>query len=108
MRHFKSFAMPLSFVAFSLAARAGDVDFTGYRSPIIRDHDDATWLKSAPITLFNGKDLTGWTGLGASGNLGWTVENNTLKSTGHARNLITTGKYWNFVLHLEYNVAEHS
>jgi len=31
-----------------------------------------------------------------------------LKSTGHAKNLITTGKYWNFLLHVEYNVAEHS
>jgi hypothetical protein len=86
----------------------GPVDFAGFRAPNLRDHDDATWLKSAPITLFNGKDLSGWTGLGSAQNLGWTVENDTLKSTGHANNLITTGKYWNFVLRLEYNVAEHS
>ena len=86
----------------------GPVAFAGYRAPNIRDHEDGSWLAATPITLFNGKDLTGWTGLGTSNDLGWTVENGTLKSTGHAKNLITTGKYWNFQLHLEYNVAEHS
>ena len=84
------------------------IAFAGYRAPEIRDHDDGTWLKADPIPLFNAKDLTGWTGLGTAQNLGWTVEDGTLKSTGHAQNLITTGKYWNFVLHVEYNVAEKS
>jgi hypothetical protein len=86
----------------------GPVSFTGYRAPVIRDHDDGTWLKADPITLFNGKDLSGWTGLGSAQDLGWTVEDGVLKSTGHARNLITTGKFWNFILHVEYNVAEKS
>jgi len=58
-----------------MTGHGGPIDFTGYRSPNIRDRDDATWLKSAPTTLFNGKDLTGWTGLGSADNLGWTVEN---------------------------------
>jgi hypothetical protein len=86
----------------------GPVPFAGYRAPDIRDHDDGTWLKADPIPLFDAKDLTGWTGLGTAQDLGWTVEDGTLKSTGHARNLITTGKYWNFLLHVEYNVAEKS
>jgi len=86
----------------------GPIPFTGYRAPLIRDHDDATWLKATPLTLFNGKDLEGWTGLGRNENLGWTVEDGVLKSTGHAKNLVTTGKYWNFILRLEYNVAEKS
>lgn len=86
----------------------GPIAFTGFRAPNIRDHDDSSWLTATPITLFNGKDLAGWTGLGSAQDLGWTVENGVLKSTGHAKNLITAGKYWNFVLHLEYNVAEHS
>jgi len=86
----------------------GPIAFAGYRAPVIRDQDDGTWLKSEPITLFDGKDLSGWTGLGPSQNLGWTVEGGLLKSTGHAQNLITTGKYWNFLLHIEFNVAEKS
>jgi hypothetical protein len=84
------------------------VPFVGYRAPEIRDREDGAWLKAEPITLFNGKDLAGWTGLGPAQDLGWTVEGGVLKSTGHARNLITTGKYWNFILHVEYNVAEKS
>ncbi len=88
---------------------AGDpVPFTGYRAPNIRDREDGTWIKADPVTLFNGKDLAGWTGLGPAENLGWTVEGGQLKSTGHARNLITTGAWWNFMLHVEYNVAENS
>lgn len=86
----------------------GPISFAGFRAPIIRDTDDGTWLKAEPITLFDRKDLDGWTGLGTARNLGWTVENGMLKSTGHAQNLITTGKYWNFVIHVEYNVAEKS
>jgi hypothetical protein len=66
------------------------IAFAGYRAPEIRDHDDGTWLKSDPIPLFDAKDLTGWTGLGTAQNLGWTVEDGKLKSTGHAQNLITT------------------
>jgi len=86
----------------------GTIPFAGYRAPDIRDKDDGTWLKAEPISLFNGKNLDGWTGLGASPNLGWTVESGLLKSTGKAKNLITTGKYWNFLLHVEYNVAAKS
>jgi len=60
------------------------------------------------LTLFNGKDLSGWTGLKSSAAAGWTVESGVLKSTGHADDLITQDKYWNFELHIEYNVAQHS
>jgi hypothetical protein len=88
---------------------AGDpLEFTGYRAPVMRDREDGSWMKTDPVTLFNGKDLTGWTGLGSAENLGWTVENGLLKSTGHARNLITTGAWWNFILRVEYNVARNS
>lgn len=84
------------------------IKFTGYRAPVIRDHDDGTWSKDQPITLFNGKDLAGWASLEPGANLGWTVEDGELKSTGHAANLITSGRYWNFILHAEYNVAKGS
>jgi len=86
----------------------GPIAFAGSRAPVIADRDDGTWIKGDSIRLFDAKDLAGWTGLGPSQNLGWTVGNGTLKSTGHAQNLITAGKYWNFLLHVEYNVAEKS
>ncbi len=87
---------------------AEPVKFTGYRAPVIRDHDDGTWRKGESVTLFDGKDLAGWTSLEPGANLGWTVEDGFLKSTGHAANLITDGRYWNFILHAEYNVAKGS
>ena len=31
-----------------MTGAGGPIDFAGYRAPNIRDHDDATWLKSAP------------------------------------------------------------
>ena len=86
----------------------GNLKFTGRRAPVIDEHDDRTWAKSKAITLFNGKDLSGWTGLKSPEAAGWTVENGILKSTGHADDLITRDKYWNFELHIEYNVAAHS
>jgi hypothetical protein len=47
--------------------------FTGHRAPVINEHDDGSWVKGKPITLFNGKDLTGWTGLKTGDAKGWTV-----------------------------------
>jgi hypothetical protein len=87
---------------------ADPLKFTGHRAPVIDEHDDGTWIKGKPITMFNGKDLTGWTGLKSGKADGWTVVDGILTSTGHADDLITKDKYWNFELHLEYNVAAHS
>ncbi len=86
----------------------GPVPFVGLRAPVIRDHDEPSWRKSGPIVLFNGKDLTGWTGFGTAKDLGWTVADGTLKSAGKAQNLISTKRFWNFELHVEYKVAENS
>ena len=91
-----------------VVADAGPLKFTGHRAPAINEHDDGTWVKGKPITLFNGKDLTGWTGLKSGQAAGWTVVDGTLTSTGHADDLITRDKYWNFELHVEYNIAAHS
>jgi hypothetical protein len=84
------------------------IAFTAYRAPVIRDRDDGTWRRDEPVKLFNGANLDGWTSLEPGATLGWTVENGVLKSTGHAANLITNGRYWNFILHAEYNVAKGS
>jgi len=47
---------------------------------VINEHDDGTWIKGKPIQIFNGKDLTGWTGTMSDQAAGWTVENGILKS----------------------------
>jgi Domain of Unknown Function (DUF1080) len=86
----------------------GEVAFTGRRAPEINEHDDGTWIKGKPITLFNGKDLKGWTGVDSDKAEGWTVENGILKGRGQADDLITVAKYWNFELHVEYRLGEKS
>jgi len=78
--------------------------FTGYRSPKIDEHDDGTWVKGKPIHLFDGKNLTGWTGVNSSKAEGWSVEDGILKSVGNGDDLRTVAKYWNFELHVEYKL----
>lgn len=87
---------------------AKNLTFTGERTPMINEHDDGTWIKGKPIVLFNGNDLTGWTGIRSENAEGWTVENGILMSRGHADDLVTREKYWNFELHAEYNLEERS
>jgi hypothetical protein len=82
--------------------------WTGVRAPVIRDKDDGTWREGKPVTLFNGKDLTGWRAAGSGPPAGWAVVNGNLTSTGHATNLISDAKFWNFTLHVEYRVGAHS
>jgi hypothetical protein len=82
--------------------------FTGVRAPIIDEHDDATWVRGKPIVLFNGKDLSGWTGVDTPKAEGWTVKDGILTGLGHADDLITVAKYWNFELHAEFRLAERS
>jgi hypothetical protein len=92
----------------SMSGAKKNYTFTGDRAPVINEHDDASWIKGEPITLFNGKDLTGWTGIRSPEAEGWTVVNGILTGTGHADDLVTKAKYWNFELHAEYKLGEHS
>jgi len=82
--------------------------WVGVRAPEIAEKDDGSWKPGAPVKLFNGKDLTGWHGIVPGQDLGWTVEDGILKSKGGANNLETDAKFWNFELHLEYRLAQHS
>jgi hypothetical protein len=82
--------------------------FSGHRTPKIDEHDDDTWVEGKAIRLFNGKDLKGWTGVDSKKAEGWTVEGGVLKGMGHADDLVTVAKYWNFELHAEYKVGEKS
>ena len=92
----------------SMSAPQESLTFTGHRAPQIDDRDDDSWVRGAPIVLFNGKDLSGWTGVNSDKAEGWAVEDGVLKGMGHADDLITVAKYWNFELHAEYKLAERS
>jgi hypothetical protein len=84
------------------------VKWVGVRAPVIKEKDDGSWREGKPIQLFNGKDLAGWEPLEKDRPFGWKVENGILLAPGGGANLVSKQKFWNFKLHIEYNVAEHS
>lgn len=62
--------------------------------------------------LFNGKDLSGWTYRSADGPKSWSVQNgmlcNTFENGGHGTDLVTEGKYKDFILRYEYQIPPKS
>ena len=84
------------------------VKWVGVRAPEIKDKDDGTWLEATPVRLFNGKDLAGWEALEKDRKFSWTVEGGILKAAGGGANLVSTRKFWNSKLHIEYKLSEHS
>jgi len=95
-------------IAGTMRDGATERTWSGVRAPEIPDRDDGSWREGKPIELFNGKDLHGWHALVPGQQLGWTVENGDLKSTGSANNLESDRKFWNFKLHVEYRVGAKS
>lgn len=85
------FAATLAFIAglLSLSARAAEPDKDGW------------------ITLFNGKDLTGWTD--ASGGASkWTVEDGALVGDDKKGDIWTKERFGDFVLELEFKTTGNS
>ncbi len=72
--------------------------FTGTRAPALRRVAAPQW--GAPVTLFNGKDLTGWSAFGGTNN--WTVVDAVLTNAKPGANLMTNAKYTDFTLHVEF------
>ena len=82
--------------------------WVGVRAPVIRDQDDGTWKEGKPVRLFSGRSLDGWQAADGGAVSGWAVENGSLATTGKGVNIVSAAKFWNFKLHLEFKVAEHS
>ena len=78
--------------------------FTGRRAPSLRRSAPPVWGER--VSLFNGKDLTGWTTFGGTSQ--WTAEDGLLKNAKSGANLVTTAKFADFKLHLEVNLPKGS
>lgn len=78
-------------------------DWTATRAPSLKRGKAPVWDK--PITLFNGKDLSGWH---AAGENQWIVEGGILKSPKSGANLISDSKFTDFKLHLEFRYPKGS
>lgn len=78
--------------------------WTAVRAPLLLPEKTPSWGKS--ITLFNGKDLSGWKPMGANNQ--WVVTNGVLKSPHSGVNLITERKFNDFKLHIEFKCPKGS
>ncbi|SNY99899.1 protein of unknown function [Flagellimonas pacifica] len=79
------------------------VKWRGTRAPKLSHTENPDW--GEPISLFNGKDLTGWH---ADGENQWLVKNGILTSPKQGANLISTEKFSDFKLHVEFRYPEGS
>jgi hypothetical protein len=80
--------------------------WTGRRAPALKRKGAPKWGK--PITLVNGKDFTGWRFSDSGRAASWTVEDGTLVSHGRGGDIITTSKFEDFKLHLEFQCGPRS
>ena len=80
--------------------------WTGKRAPSLQRTKAPQWGK--PITLFNGKDLTGWHMDKPNPQKPWTVVDGTLVSPGNGPEIINDQKFNDFKLHIEFNCAANS
>jgi hypothetical protein len=83
------------FITTPLGARLA---FTGERAPSLTRMNPPVW--GEPVAIFNGRDLEGW--YAQKPNNQWIAENGILKSPKSGSNLITTQKFDDFKLHMEF------
>ena len=84
------------------------VKFIGVRAPAIADKDDGSWKEGQPIELFNGRDLSGWKALNPDAAMKWTVQDAILRNAPPTTDIISEQKFWNFKLHVDFRIVEHS
>jgi hypothetical protein len=77
--------------------------FTGNRAPALRRTAPPVW--GAPVPLFNGRDLSGWTSFGGTNN--WKVVGEVLTNTKPGANLMTDARYTDFTLHIEFRYPKN-
>ena len=84
------------------------VKFTGVRPPAIAEKDDDSWRRGTPVELFNGKDLAGWKALDPTAAIKWTYQDGILRNAPPTTDLISERTFWNFELHVDFRIIEHS
>lgn len=79
---------------------------TGLPAPALKRAEPKAW--SAPVSLFNGKDLTGWEPIGNPANSHWKVIDGLLVNEAKGDNLKSTAAYTDFKLHFEVNCPDRA
>jgi hypothetical protein len=93
---------------------ASGPSIAGVRAPALNRPMPKAW--TAPVAIFNGKDLTGWEPIGNVQNNKWIARDGELVNDNPvvegqrgpgAANIKTTQKWQDFKLHIEVNCPEH-
>jgi len=74
------------------------LNWVGTRAPALKRQGEPLW--GTPVTLFNGRDLSGWHIAGKTNQ--WVVEDGILRSPRPGSNIITDQKFTDFKLHIEF------
>ncbi len=75
--------------------------WTGRRAPSLARSSTPRW--GEPIRLFDGKDLAGWTFVDPTQAGIWSIEDGTLVKHGRGSEIVTTSRFRDFKLHVEFN-----
>lgn len=86
-----------------IASNGETYSWTAVRAPSLRRVKDPSWGK--PLSLFNGKDLSGWHALGENQ---WVAESGILRSPRSGSNLVTDNSFTDFKLHIEFRYQKGS
>jgi len=91
----------------------GKAEFAGHRIPPVPPAPDLSKVKfGEPITLFNGKDLTGWELINPKADNGWSVADglllNRVEKGKHFGNLRTVQEFEDFNITLETRTQKES
>lgn len=86
--------------------KGNKVTWEGRRAPSLDRAQEPKW--GAPVELFNGKDLAGWTQRFPNVNNGWIVRDGALVNDKPGNDLMTEQKYNDFKLHAEFRYPKGS
>jgi hypothetical protein len=87
-----------------VAADGKNYKWTAVRAPSLKRNAEPVWQK--PITIFNGKDLSGWHTSGKTNQ--WIVKDGILTSPHSGSNLLTDKTFNDFKLHIEFRYPKGS
>lgn len=87
-----------------VASNGKKYNWTAVRAPLLKRQGEPVW--GEPVSLFNGKDLSGWHALGEKNQ--WVVEDGILRSPKSGSNLASDAKFNDFKLHIEFRYPKGS
>jgi hypothetical protein len=80
--------------------------WTGKRAPVLKPRTNVKWEN--PITLFNGRDHSGWYFDNPEKASSWTVKDGCLVNKSAGSNIATERKFMDFKLHVEVNCPSNA